>query len=90
MKKRLASRWISPASIDIFPAACWLDQNWNSTNRSTGRTKTVAPPTVSGPALSASFVYDGDGQRVKSTINGTITTFVGTYYEKTGGTVTMY
>jgi RHS repeat-associated protein len=45
---------------------------------------------VSGPSMSASFAYDGDGARVKSTINGTVTGFVGTYYEKTGSTVTKY
>jgi YD repeat-containing protein len=43
---------------------------------------------VSGPSMSASFVYDGDGARVKSTINGTVTGFVGTYYEKTGTRMT--
>jgi len=38
----------------------------------------------------ATFVYDGDGNRVKSTINGTTTTFVGAHYELTGSTVTKY
>jgi hypothetical protein len=38
----------------------------------------------------ASFVYDGDGRRVKSTINGTTTTFVGAHYEVTGSQVTKY
>jgi len=38
----------------------------------------------------ATFVYDGDGRRVKSTINGTTTTFVGSHYEVTGSTVTKY
>ena len=45
---------------------------------------------VSGPSMTASFVYDGDGNRVKSTVNGTTTTFVGAYYEVTGSTVTKY
>jgi RHS repeat-associated protein len=40
--------------------------------------------------MSASFVYDGDGNRVKSTINGVTTTFVGSYYEVSGSTVTKY
>jgi hypothetical protein len=44
---------------------------------------------VSG-AATASFVYDGDGNRVKSTINGTTTTFIGQHYEVTGSTVTKY
>lgn len=38
----------------------------------------------------ATFVYDGDGRRVKSTVNGTTTTFVGAHYEVTGSTVTKY
>jgi RHS repeat-associated protein len=43
---------------------------------------------VSG-TLSASFLYDGDGNRVKSTV-GTTTVYIGTYYEVTGGSVTKY
>jgi RHS repeat-associated protein len=36
-------------------------------------------------------VYDGDGKRVKSTFNGTTTTyFVGAHFELTGSTVTKY
>lgn len=31
---------------------------------------------VAGPSLSASFVYDGDWRRVRSTVNGVTTTFV--------------
>ena len=38
----------------------------------------------------ATFVYDGDGRRVKSTINGTTIYFVGAHYEVTGSTVTKY
>ena len=45
---------------------------------------------VTGPSLTASFVYDGDGNRVKSTINGVTTSFVGNWYEVTGSTVTKY
>lgn len=44
---------------------------------------------VSG-AATASFTYDGDGNRVKATVNGTTTTFVGGYYELTGSQVTKY
>ena len=59
-------------------------------------TPTVAPTataTVPPPAAfnNATFVYDGDGTRVKSTINGNITTyFVGAHYEVTGSTITKY
>ena len=35
----------------------------------------------SGPNLNASFVYDGDGKRVQSTVNGVTTTFVGNHVE---------
>jgi RHS repeat-associated protein len=39
----------------------------------------------------ATFVYDGDGKRVKSIFNGTTTTyFVGSHYEVTGSTITKY
>jgi hypothetical protein len=44
-----------------------------------------------GPFSSATFVYDGDGKRVKSVFNSTVTTyFVGNYYEVTASTVTKY
>ena len=35
-------------------------------------------------------MYDGDGRRVQATVNSVTTTFVGTHYEVTGGTVTKY
>ena len=38
--------------------------------------------------MTATFVYDGDGNRVKATI-GTTTTYVGNYFEWTGSTSTM-
>ncbi len=41
-------------------------------------------------AVSATFVYDGDGNRVKSVINGVITYYVGNYYEVSGSTITKY
>ena len=50
-------------------------------------------PTATAPAAfsSAAFVYDGDGKRVKSTFNGTVTTyFVGNHYEVANGVVTKY
>ncbi len=45
---------------------------------------------VSEVQVTTSFVYDGDGSRVKSTINGTSTYFIGAHYEMTGSTVTKY
>jgi RHS repeat-associated protein len=58
------------------------------------KTPTGAPtvtPTTSGSFSNATFIYDGDGKRVKSIFNSTITTyFVGNYYEVSGSTVTKY
>jgi hypothetical protein len=53
----------------------------------------TATPTNQPPANfnNATFVYDGDGKRVKSIFNGTTTTyFVGNHYEVTGSTITKY
>ena len=54
--------------------------SYDAENRLTG---------VSGGA-SASFVYDGDGQRVKATFGGTTTVYIGDYYEQTGSTIRKY
>jgi len=41
--------------------------------------------------LTLTFVYDGDGKQVKSTVNGvTSTIYIGNYYEKEGSTVRTY
>jgi RHS repeat-associated protein len=45
--------------------------------------------TVTGSA-SGSFVYDGDGNRVKATLNGVTTAYVGNYYEQTGVAIKKY
>ena len=44
---------------------------------------------VSG-AVSAAFVYDGDGRRVKATVAGVTTTCIGDYFEWTGSAMTKY
>jgi YD repeat-containing protein len=44
---------------------------------------------VSG-TVSASFAYNGDGQRVSATIDTTITTYIGGYFEWQGGAGTSY
>ncbi len=44
---------------------------------------------VSGTAT-ASFVYDGDNNRVKGTAGGVTSTYVGNYYEVAGSTVKKY
>jgi len=43
---------------------------------------------VSG-AATATFVYDGDGKRIKATVGGTTTVYIGNYSEWTGSTSTM-
>jgi len=43
-----------------------------------------------GASTVAQFGYDGDGRRVKGTVNGTTTAYVGDYYELTGGTARKY
>ena len=47
-------------------------------------------PAVDPVFSSATFTYDGDGNRVSQTINGVTTYFVGNYYELTGSQVTKY
>jgi RHS repeat-associated protein len=55
-------------------------QQWDKENRLI---------TVTGSA-SGSFVYDGDGHRVKVTLNGVTTAYIGNYYEQTGSTIKKY
>jgi YD repeat-containing protein len=55
--------------------------NYNAENR-------LVSVTVGGSA--GSFVYDGDGNRVKSFYPGMTTYYIGNYYEKTNGGVTKY
>ena len=43
-----------------------------------------------GGTLTSSFVYDGDGVRVKGTVNGVTTIYVGEHYEVSGTTVKKY
>ena len=64
-----------------------------ATPTATNTSTTPQPPTPTAPPpfQNASFVYDGDGKRVKSTFNGMITTyFIGAHFELTGSTVTKY
>jgi len=41
-------------------------------------------------AVIATFVYDGDGRRVKATFGGSTTVYIGDYYEQTGSTIRKY
>ena len=45
---------------------------------------------VTGTNLSAQFTYNGDGQRVKSVVNGETILFVGGHFEMKGNEVTKY
>jgi len=57
-------------------------------------TPTITPTPTTPVFSSASFIYDGDGRRVKSVlttnVGSTTTYFVGTHYEVTGSEVTKY
>ena len=46
------------------------------------------PVSVTKAGVTTTFVYDGDGNRVKQTVGSTVTTYVNKYYEKTGTVVT--
>ncbi|MBI5825424.1 MAG: RHS repeat protein, partial [Chloroflexi bacterium] len=76
----------------------WHDANGNQTKRIVGAdtydlaydAENRMVEVKKNNTVMATFVYDGDGRRVESTINGTTTTFVGSHYEVTGGSVTKY
>jgi RHS repeat-associated protein len=71
------------------------DANGNQTTRNIGGSSYTLSydaenhlVSVSG-AVTASFLYDGDGNRVKGIFGGTTTTYFGSYFEWTGSTDTM-
>ncbi|HKZ54828.1 MAG TPA: RHS repeat-associated core domain-containing protein, partial [Anaerolineales bacterium] len=54
-------------------------------------TPTLAPqPSATPGPVEATFVYDGDGNRVLGTVNGITTAYVGDHYEVEGATVRKY
>ena len=61
-----------------------------TTTQTATHTPTTGPTATPAPFTGASFIYDGDGNRVAQTINNVTTYFVGNYYEVTGSTVTKY
>ena len=71
------------------------DANGNMTQRVTGSTYNLGYDaenrltSVSG-AATATFAYDGDGKRVKATVGGVTTTYIGSYAEWSGTTLTKY
>ncbi|MCW5859249.1 MAG: DUF11 domain-containing protein [Caldilineales bacterium] len=73
----------------------WYDANGNATRRiDASRTMTLTYDVenqltgMSGGAT-ASYIYDGDGTRVKETSGGVTTIYIGAYFEWTGSTSTM-
>ena len=74
----------------------WYDANGNMTTRVIGgSTYNLSYDTenhltgVSG-ATTASFTYDGDGNRVKGTVGGTSTVYIGNHFEWTSAGNTKY
>ena len=75
----------------------WYDQDGNATRRIApwGTDITLAYDaenrlTQVSNGVTASYVYDGDGNRVKAVVNSTTSIYVGAYYEVTGGVVKKY
>ncbi len=75
----------------------WYDANGNATRRiapwGTDITLTYDAEnrlTQVSNGVTASYTYDGDGNRVKAVVNGTTSIFVGNYYEVQGSTVKKY
>jgi RHS repeat-associated protein len=71
------------------------DQNGNQVTRNVGSAVTLTynhdnQLTATSGGATSTFVYDGDGQRVKGTVAGVTTTYVGTHYEVEGATTRKY
>ncbi|MGB3220265.1 MAG: RHS repeat-associated core domain-containing protein, partial [Anaerolineae bacterium] len=74
----------------------WYDANGNATRRINGSQDVTLTYdaenrlTAMSGGVTASYVYDGDGNRVKETISGVTRVFVGNTYEIDNGTVKKY
>jgi RHS repeat-associated protein len=74
----------------------WYDANGNVTRRISGSQDITlsydAESRLTGVSggMTASYVYDGDGQRVKATVSGVTTVYVGNYYEVDNSVVKKY
>ncbi|MFZ2361507.1 MAG: hypothetical protein WA040_19355 [Anaerolineae bacterium] len=71
----------------------WYDQNGNATRRVNGSQDVTLAydaenhvTSITGSGINATYVYDGDGKRVKATVGGTTTVYIGNYYERDNGT----
>jgi RHS repeat-associated protein len=83
------------ATISLTPSETATPSETFTPSATSTDTPTSTPTLVPAPIFSnATFIYDGDGKRVKSIIEtnvgSTTTYFVGNYYEITGGVVTKY
>ena len=88
-----------PHAVASTSANNWsfqYDANGNMTTRNAGNIYTLSydaenrVTAVSGGGISASFVYDGDGNRVQATVSGVTTTFVGAYEWTANGNTLYY
>ncbi len=71
----------------------WYDQNGNATRRINGSQDITLAydaenhvTSITGSGINANYVYDGDGKRVKATVGGVTTVYIGNYYERDNGT----
>ncbi|MGB4976087.1 MAG: RHS repeat-associated core domain-containing protein, partial [Anaerolineae bacterium] len=73
----------------------WYDQNGNATRRISGSQDITLSYdaenrlTAMSGGVTSSYVYDGDGKRVKETAGGATTVYIGNTFEWTGSTATM-
>ena len=74
----------------------WYDANGNATRRITDATYDLIYDAENrltqlkkNGAVSGTYVYDGDGVRVKETAGGVTRVFIGAYFEWTGSTTSM-
>ncbi len=71
----------------------WYDQNGNATRRINGSQDVTLAydeenhvTSITGSGVNATYVYDGDGKRVKATVGSVTTVYIGNYYERDNGT----
>ena len=74
----------------------WYDANGNATRRITDATYDLTYDAENrltqiqkNGGVSGTYVYDGDGNRVKETAGSTTTVYIGNYFEWTGDAATM-
>lgn len=72
------SGWVAYDDVTLRPVVTY-NLSYDAENRLTG---------VSG-AATATFVYDGDGKRVKATVGGVTTDYISNHYDWNGSTSTM-